>query len=88
MLDSSVGRPARGVIVKLQRYRKITDEIDGEAFAFDPIAHGYVLIVLYWLRKSDVPDSKGDERRRAVYRLDDTHSRINSRTRDPAHRSL
>ncbi|PAV22034.1 transthyretin [Pyrrhoderma noxium] len=40
VLDSSLGRPAAGVKVQLQRHRKISDSDQGEVFAFDPIAHG------------------------------------------------
>lgn len=44
VLDASLGRPARGVNVKLQRYRKIADGENGTAFAFDPIAHRCVVL--------------------------------------------
>ena len=38
VLDSALAKPAKGITVGLQRYRKIAD--DGGSFAFDPIAHG------------------------------------------------
>ncbi|KAL5535294.1 hypothetical protein ACEPAF_3388 [Sanghuangporus sanghuang] len=40
VLDSSIGKPARGVKVQLQKHRKISDSPNGEVFAFEPIAHG------------------------------------------------
>ncbi|THH06727.1 hypothetical protein EW145_g3887 [Phellinidium pouzarii] len=40
VLDSSLGKPAKGVPIQLQKYRKITSSSEGDLFAFDPIAHG------------------------------------------------
>ncbi|KAH7880952.1 transthyretin [Lentinula edodes] len=36
VLDTSTGRPAQGVIIKLQQY----EETEGDAFLFTPIAKG------------------------------------------------
>ncbi|KAI5121313.1 hypothetical protein M0805_003780 [Coniferiporia weirii] len=40
VLDSSLGKPARGVLVQLQKHREIGSSSEGDVFAFDPIAHG------------------------------------------------
>ncbi len=52
VLDSSLGKPAKGVEIGLLKYRSISSpDTPGapEVFAFDPIAHGYEPIVYRYL---------------------------------------
>lgn len=49
VLDSSLGKPAKGVEIGLLKYRTIAapeNPGDPEVFAFDPIAHGYESLYL------------------------------------------
>ena len=54
VLDASLGKPARGVPVQLQKHRKISDSTDGEVFAFDPIAHRYVITMSFLPARSPI----------------------------------
>lgn len=38
VLDVALAKPAKGIVIGLQRYRKMSE--DGCAFAFDPVAYG------------------------------------------------